>query len=138
MTKYRSHLKLGALLLGLLLAAGCGAMLLMGVGGAGAIGTYKWMEGTMEKDYPRPMQEVWNASLAACKDMKLKTSSEQYGALEARIEAVAPPDTNVKIQLVARPNNITTLKVRFGLMGNVDYSAYFHRRVLQHLGIPPT
>ena len=41
---------------------------------------------------------------------------------------MAPPDTNVKIQLVARPNQITTVKVRFGLMGNVDASAYFHRR----------
>ena len=43
------------------LAAGCVATLLMGVGGVAAIGTYKWVEGTMEKDYPRPMQETWNA-----------------------------------------------------------------------------
>jgi len=132
------RLQLVAALMVLTLVAGCVPMLLMGIGGAGAIGTYKWMEGTMEKDYPKPMGEVWNATLAAAKDMNLKIASQQFGALESRLEAVAPPDTNVKIQLVARPNNITTLKVRFGLMGNVDYSAYFHRRVLHHLGIPPT
>ena len=34
----------------------------------------------MEKDYPRPMEEVWNATLAACKDMNLKIASQQYGA----------------------------------------------------------
>jgi len=132
------RLQLGAVLLALTLAAGCVPMLLLGVGGAGAIGTYKWIEGTMEKDYPRPMQEVWNATLAACKDMNLKIEAQQYSVLDSRIEAVAPPDTNVKIQLIARPNQITTLKVRFGLMGNVDYSAYFHRRVMHHLGMPPS
>ena len=130
------RMRLGAVLLGLVFTAGCVETMLLGLGASAAIGTYKWMEGTMEKDYPKPIGEVWNATLAACKDMNLKMSSQQYGALESRIEAVAPPDTNVKIQLVARPNNITTLKVRFGLMGNVDYSAYFHRRVMHHLGIP--
>jgi Protein of unknown function (DUF3568) len=130
--------RLVAVLLGLVLTAGCVETVLLSLGAAGAIGTYKWMEGTMEKDYPRPMGDVWNASLVACKDMNLKIASQQYGALESRIEAVAPPDTNVKIQLIARPNNITTVKVRFGMMGNQDYSAYFHRRILQHLGLPPT
>jgi hypothetical protein len=130
------RMKLGAVLLGLVLTAGCVETVLLGIGAASAIGTYKWIEGTMEKDYPRPMGEVWNATLAACKDMNLKIASQQQGALESRIEAVAPPDTNVKIQLIARPNNITTVKVRFGLMGNQDYSAYFHRRILQHLGMP--
>jgi hypothetical protein len=130
--------KLGVGLAALLLAAGCVPMMLMSLGGAAAIGSYKWMEGTMEKDYPRSMQDTWNAALAASKDMQLKIQTQQFNATESTIEAVAPPDTNVKIQLVARPNQITTVKVRFGLMGNQDASAYFHRRILQHLGLPPT
>ena len=129
--------KLGILLAALLLAAGCVPMVLMSLGGAAAIGSYKWIEGTMEKDYPRSMQDTWNATLKACGDLQLKITSQQYNPVESKIEAVAPPDTNVKIQLVARPNQITTLKVRFGLMGNVDASAYFHRRVMHHLGLPP-
>ena len=64
--------KLGIVLAALLLTAGCAAMVLMGLGGAAAIGSYKWMEGTMEKDYPRPMQETWNATLKACGDLQLK------------------------------------------------------------------
>ncbi len=130
--------KLGAILAAWLFAAGCAEMMLFSLGGAAAIGSYKWLEGTMEKDYPRPMQETWNATLAACKDMQLKINKEQFNPTESTIEAVAPPDTNVKIQLVSRPNQITTLKVRFGLMGNQDASAYFHRQVLRHLGLPPT
>lgn len=131
------RIKLGLLLAALLLSAGCAATLLMGLGGAAAIGSYKWMEGTMEKDYPKSMQETWNATLQACKDLQLTINSQEYNPMESKIEATAPPDTNVKIQLVARPNQITTVKVRFGLMGNVDASAYFHRRIMEHLGLPP-
>jgi hypothetical protein len=130
--------KLGILLAALLLAAGCVETMLIGLGATAAIGSYKWLEGTMEKDYPRPMQETWDATLKACGDLQLKITSQQYNPVESKLEAVAPPDTNVKIQLVGRPNQITTLKVRFGLMGNVDASAYFHRRVMHHLGLPPT
>lgn len=129
--------KLGVILVVLLFAVGCVPMILMSLGGAAAIGSYKWVEGTMEKDYPRSMQDTWNATLAACKDMQLKIQTQQFNPTESTIEAMAPPDTNVKIQLIARPNQITTVKVRFGLMGNQDASAYFHRRILQHLGLPP-
>jgi len=130
------HTKLGILLAALLLTASCAATLLLGAGGLAAIGSYKWVEGTMEKDYPRPMQEVWNATQAACKDLQLRITTQEYNLVESHIEAVAPPDTNVKIQLVSRPNQITTVKVRFGLMGNADASAYFHRRIMVHLGMP--
>jgi hypothetical protein len=130
------HTKLGILLAALLLTASCLETVLLGVGGMAAIGSYKWIEGTMEKDYPRPMQEVWNATLEACKDLQLRITTQEYNPVESHIEAVAPPDTNVKIQLVSRPNQITTVKVRFGLMGNGDASAYFHRRIMVHLGMP--
>jgi hypothetical protein len=129
--------KLGVLLAALLLTASCVETVLLGLGGMAAVGSYKWVQGTMEKDYPRPMQEVWNATLEACKDLQLKISAQKYNPLESQIEAMAPPDTNVKIQLVSRPNQITTVKVRFGLMGNQDASAYFNRRLMVHLGIPP-
>ena len=132
------RIKVGVVLVALLLAAGCVETMLIGLGASAAIGSYKWMEGTMEKDYPRPMQDTWNATLAATKDLQLTIRREQYNPMESIIEATAPPDTNVKIQLIARPNQITTVKVRFGFMGNVDASAYFHRRIMHHLGMPPS
>jgi hypothetical protein len=130
--------KLGLLLLALLLTAGCVETMLISAGATAAIGSYKWMEGTMEKDYPRPIQDTWNAALAACRDLQLKITTQQYNPTECHIEAVLPPDTNTKIQLIARPNQITTVKVRFGFMGNQDASAYFHRRIMVHLGLPAT
>jgi hypothetical protein len=125
---------LGGLALCLLLLSGC-AVMLLSAGAAAGVGAYKYVEGTAERDYPRPMQPTYQACMAAANTMGLRVAQQHYGQTESRIEAVQPPDTTVKIQLVERPNNITTVKVRFGIMGNKDQSAYFHRLVMKNLGI---
>jgi hypothetical protein len=130
------RLKLVAVLVALAMAAGCAATVLMGVGGLAALGTYKWVEGTMEKDYPRPMQVTYDAALEAAKNLNLKVTSTNYTPAESRIDAVTQDNTQVVVQLSARPNEITTVKIRFGMMGNADWSAYYHRQIMKILRIP--
>ena len=62
------RLKLAAVVVAMAMAAGCAATVFMGLGGLTALGSYKWVEGTMEKDYPRPMQETFNACLEAARN----------------------------------------------------------------------
>jgi hypothetical protein len=130
------RLKLVAVMVATAMAAGCAATLLMGVGGLAALGTYKWVEGTMEKDYPRPMQETYNAAMEAAKKLNIKITGDQYGPSESRINGLTQDGTTVKVELVARPNGITTVKIRFGLMGNADWSGYYHRQIMKILQIP--
>jgi hypothetical protein len=130
------RLKLAAVLVAMAMAAGCAATLLMGVGGLAALGTYKWVEGTMEKDYPRPMQETYNAAIEAAKKLNIKITGDQYGPSESRITGLTQDGTTVKVDLVGRPNEITTVKIRFGMMGNADWSAYYHRQIMKILRIP--
>jgi len=130
------RLKLAAVLLALTMAAGCAATMLMGLGGVAALGSYKWVEGTMEKDYPRPMQETYNAALEAAKKLNLKITAQQYTPSQSHIEALTQDNTAVKVDLIARPNEITTVKIRFGMMGNADWSAYYHRQIMKILRIP--
>ena len=134
--KKQWRLKLAGALVALLFTAACVETVLIGLGASAALGGYKWMEGTMEKDYPKPMQETYNAALAAAKTLNLKVTTAAYNPLDSRIEASQPDGTSVKVQLLARPNQITTVKVRFGMMGNIDYSAYFHRQIMRNLGMP--
>ena len=130
------RLKLGAVLVAMAMAAGCAATMLMGLGGLAAVGSYKWVEGTMEKDYPRPMQETFNAALEAAKKIPLKVTAQQYTPTQSHIDAVTQDGTPVKVDLIARPNNITTVKIRFGMMGNADWSGYYHRQIMKILNIP--
>jgi hypothetical protein len=130
------RLKLVAVLVALAMTGGCAATMLMGVGGLAALGSYKWVEGTMEKDYPKPMQETFNAALEAAKKLNLKITAQQYTPSQSKIEAVTQDGTAVKVDLIARPNEITTVKIRFGMMGNADWSGYYHRQIMKILNIP--
>jgi ABC-type glycerol-3-phosphate transport system substrate-binding protein len=130
------RLKLAAVLVAMTMAAGCAATLLMGLGGLTALGTYKWVEGTMEKDYPRPMRETFDATMEAAKRLNLRITQEQYTPAESKILASTQDGTDVKVELVSRPNEITTVKIRFGMMGNADWSAYYHRQIMKILHIP--
>ena len=130
------RLNLVAVLVAMAMAAGCAATLLMGVGALAALGTYKWVEGTMEKDYPRPMQETFNAAKEAANKLNLKISSELYAPSDSKILASTQDGTSVKVDLIARPNEITTVKIRFGVLGNKDWSGYYHRQIMKILRIP--
>jgi hypothetical protein len=130
------RLKLMAVLVAMAMAAGCAATVLMGLGGLAALGTYKWVEGTMEKDYPRPMKETFDAAMQGAKTLQLTISSELYTPSESKILATTQDGTSVKVELIARPNEITTVKIRFGMMGNADWSAYYHRQIMKILHIP--
>jgi uncharacterized lipoprotein YajG len=130
------RLKLMAVLVAMAMAAGCAATVLMGLGGLAALGTYKWVEGTMEKDYPRSMKETYDAAMQGAKNLQLTISSELYTPSESRILATTQDGTSVKVELIARPNEITTVKIRFGMMGNADWSAYYHRQIMKILHIP--
>ncbi len=123
--------KLGGIFLAVLLLGGC----LMAVGSAIGVGAYKWAEGTMENDFPRKMEPTYRACLDAVKAMKLNIKKESYSPTRSSILASTGGGTNVTIELIARPHDITTVKVRFGFMGDKDQSNYFMRTVAKNLGV---
>ena len=123
--------KLGGIFLAVLLLGGC----LMAVGSAIGVGAYKWAEGTMENDFPRKMEPTYRACLDAVKAMKLTIKKESYSPTRSSILASTSEGTNVTIELFARPHDITTVKVRFGFMGDKDQSSYFLRTVTKNLGL---
>lgn len=123
--------KVAGIFLLMVMFGGC----LLAVGAALGIGAYTWVEGTMAKDYPRPMEPTYRACIESCQIMALTVEKETYDPTHSYIQATMKDGTKVNIELIARPNNITTVKVRFGFMGNKDQSAYFHRNVMRNLGI---
>ena len=123
--------KLGVIFLAVLLLGGC----LMAVGSAIGVGAYKWAEATMENDFPRKMEPTYRACVDASQAMKLTLKKESYSPTRSSILASTTGGTNVTIELFARPHDITTVKVRFGFIGDKDQSAYFLRTVSKKLGV---
>lgn len=134
MQKSKEKKLLGAVLM-LALLAGCVETALIGMGAGAALGGYKWWEGNLTRDYPRPLPEMWQASLNVLQHFKMKVTEKKYSPLTAVISAVQADGTEVKVSLDAQPNRITTVGIRFGIMGNREASEMFHNQLAREVGL---
>ncbi|MFP3868298.1 MAG: DUF3568 family protein [Desulfobacteraceae bacterium] len=120
------------LILCCLWASGCWFAAASVGAGAGVAG-YKWLEGTMIKDYPYPYPYTWEATLVTVEQLRLKTVERKHDPLSGKIEATQADGTLVQIEVVAKPDDITRVGVRFGYLGDRDASVIFHNRLQQEL-----
>lgn len=127
---------LSGILLCLVLFTGCLETALIGVGATGAMAGYKWMEGTMTKEYPRSLPEMDQAVQNVCKKYRIKITERQVFPTKANIVGVDPDGNEVKINLDLKPNNITIVGVRVGgFMGDKTASELFHTQLAKELGL---
>lgn len=122
---------LGVVVLGSILALqGCAALVGAGAG-AGAV-AYK--EGTLEAKYAAPLEQTWNAALAAMRDMNLRVVETKKDATEAKIEAQQADGTKVSAALKPEGSNVTSAKIRVGLLGDEEAARAIDRRIHAKLG----
>lgn len=127
---------LAGILLCLVVMSGCVETALVGAGATGALAGYKWMEGTLTRDYPRSLAEMDQAVQNTCKNFRIKISERRVTPTKANINGVDANGDDVKISLNAQPNNITAVGVRMGgFMGNREASQIFHDRLAKELGL---
>jgi hypothetical protein len=127
---------LAGILLGLVLFTGCLETALIGVGAGGAMAGYKWMEGTMIKEYPRSLPEMEQAVQKVCKQYRIKITERKVTPTKATLAGVDQNGDDVKINMDAQPNNITAVGIRVGgFMGNKDASQLFHNQLAKELGL---
>ncbi len=132
----RLYRALASLLVGLTLVGGCVETALVGVGATGALAGYKWMEGTLTRDYPRSLAEMDQAVQNTCKHFRIKISERRVTPTKATIAGVDANGEDVKINMDAQPNNITSVGVRMGgFMGNREASQMFHNQLAKELGL---
>ena len=127
---------LAGILLGLVLFTGCLETALIGVGAGGAMAGYKWMEGTMIKEYPRSLPEMEQAVQKVCKQYRIKITERKVTPTKATLAGVDQNGDDIKINMDAQPNNITAVGVRVGgFMGNKEASQMFHTQLAKELGL---
>jgi len=127
---------LAGILLCLVSVAGCMETALVGVGATGALAGYKWMEGTLIREYPRSLPEMDQAVQNTCRNLRIKISERRITPTKATINGVDANGDDVRINMDARPNNITSVGVRMGgFMGNREASQIFHNQLAKELGL---
>lgn len=111
--------RLIVLLLSLIFLWGC-ELALIGVGAGLGVGTYSYIQGSLERDYPLAYSSIWDATNTALANLSIAISSSINEGTKGSIEGVRKDGVGVKIKLQDRGQNVTTVNVRVGFSGRKD------------------
>ncbi len=121
-----------SLLLLMIIPAIAGCAVALGVAGAGGALGYRYVKGELKVTYNYSFEKVWDATQKALKDLELKVISKRWDMVEGIIEARTGLGKKVKIKAKSK-GKTTTLSIRVGTLGDVDYSLAIKYRIDAYL-----
>jgi hypothetical protein len=111
--------------------AACQVVLL---GGAGAVGAYAWVAGSLERSYLQPLPTAWEGTMHALRQMKLKVLSARLDAHYGLITTDMPgANETMRIALEKWTNKETKISVRAGIIGDRVFSEKVHDEIARAL-----
>jgi hypothetical protein len=116
------------LLSALFVLSGCAAVWL-GVGAGVGIGTYKYVEGRLSREYPLAFSRAWDATNSALANLQISTSNSMDEGVKGEIEAVRRDGTKVAISLKDMGQNVTSISVRVGILGDRGLAERIHDEI---------
>lgn len=122
------------LLLSIVFLWGC-ELALVGVGAGIGVGTYKYIEGNVTRDYPIAYRKAWEATNTALSNLAITISSSLDEGIKGQIEAVRKDGTAVSIALKDRGHGVTTISIRVGALGVRSDAERIHEEIKTVAGL---
>lgn len=120
------------LVIGAFMISGC-AVALVGVAAVGAgSGTYYYINGEMKTDYYQSFEATWSACQKSVADMRGVDVEQDKEIGNGKIAAVIN-DEKVKITVLYKAKNVTTVSIRVGLLGDKNASQLIHDKIGDNL-----
>lgn len=116
-----------------LFLAGCGALVVFGVGTAAGVAGYKWYEGALTVIYEAPYIKAWDATLKALEDMELKIQSQKHDLTKGTIKAKLDDDRSLSVSLAYKSAQQTEVVIRVGFFGDKDASDVIQENIRKEL-----
>ncbi|MBA4421496.1 MAG: hypothetical protein C0390_00170 [Syntrophus sp. (in: bacteria)] len=121
-----------SLVMSAFIISGC-ELALIGVGAVGAgSGTYFYINGDMKTDYYHSFDATWSACQKSIADMRGVDVEQDKEIGNGKISAVVN-DEKVKIEVLYKAKNVTTVSVRVGLIGDKLSSQLIHDKIGDNL-----
>ena len=127
--KQRTALLLCYLLMGL---SGCAAVIVAGVGVGVGFGTYKYLEGNLQRDYIGPPDKLWEATLTAMDDLQVATEVKERDFFGGLIKGIMHDGTKITINMKRLTDNSTEVGVRVGVFGDRKRSEVIHNKIAEN------
>jgi hypothetical protein len=116
--------------LGLIMLAGCGALVAGAAAGAGAVA---YIRGELEATEEAPIGAVVKAAQAAIDDLELKLIGTEADAYSGKITAETARGTDIGISVKRVNENATKIHIRVGVFGDEELSRLIHDKIRAHL-----
>jgi Protein of unknown function (DUF3568) len=116
----------------LALTNGCFLFVVGAAAGAGAAG-YAWVDGEVKTTEGYSMNQTWDASLAAIKDLQFTVTSQSKDALQGDVEARDASNTSISVKLKYISNTSTEIRIRVGTFGDENMSRIILNKINGHL-----
>ena len=101
--------------------------------GAAAVGTVAYVRGDLEAVETAPIDNVYDAALAAMEELQIRVLSKSKDALSATITGRDAADKKLTIKLKVATEGITKLSMRIGVFGSETKSRLIHQKIKEHL-----
>jgi hypothetical protein len=107
----------------------------LGIGAGIGVGAYKYVEGSLERQYPLEYTRAWDATNVALENLQISVSSSMDEGVKGTIEAVRKDGKKVNISLKDRGQKVTTIAVRVGTFGDSKDAERIHDEIVSVSGI---
>ena len=125
--KMRALMLLCCFLIG---ASGCTRWVVAGATAAGVgVGTYSYIKGNLKRNYEAPIDKLWEKTLTAVEELRLKPESKQYDAFGGIIKGKMADGKTFEIKLARMGEKSTEVGVRIGIFGDRRKSEAIHDKI---------
>ncbi len=131
----KKFLRLTVILLSLTCFVGCLEVALVSVGAGLGVGTFKYIEGSLTRDYPLAYTKAWETTNTALANLVITVSNSTNEGVKGNIEAVRKDGTKVAINIKDRGQGVSTISVRVGSFGDKQDAQRIHEEILSVAGI---
>lgn len=114
----------------LLASSGCVPLV---IGAAAGVGGYAWVKGELVHDVAVPAEKLHRAISRAMRDLKLAVYEDKGDRLSAKINAKFSDGTDVNINVEAKTERSSTVKIRVGLLGDKEKSEMIFSAIQKRL-----
>jgi Protein of unknown function (DUF3568) len=128
-----SFMKTPMMLLAAAVIAMTSGCIALAVGAAAGVGTYAYVEGIMKTTLEANLDRTWDATQKSVEQLQFTVKSSSKDALQAKLVAREANNTDVKIYLERKGDNLTEVSIRVGVFGDEAQSRLILDKIKQNL-----
>jgi hypothetical protein len=113
----------------LITASGCAVLLAEAAGAGAGVGSYRYVEGNLNRDYMGPLPKVLRASLAALDDLNSAPNIEREDDSGGLIKGIMNDGTKVTVNLKKISDNQIEVGVRVGFFGDREQAELVQEKI---------